>query len=111
MHEPGIGADETSRTASDVASLLVELGRALKARRFYPEGDRRLAELLQRGWRAPRAELERSGPLEIEIREGGVRFAGASLGRGVLDELARELAARDVGRLRFSGAPEAQDLP
>ncbi len=110
MDEPSARAGETSRNASDVASLLVELGRALKARRFYPEGDRRLGEILQRGWRALRTELERSGPLELEVREGSVRFAGASLGRGVLDELARELAARELGRLRFSGAPEAPDF-
>ncbi|HET6305081.1 MAG TPA: HEAT repeat domain-containing protein [Myxococcota bacterium] len=110
MDEPSARAGETSRTASDVASLLVELGRALKARRFYPEGDRRLGEILQRGWRALRTELERSGPLELEVCEGSVRFAGASLGRGVLDELARELAARELGRLRFTGAPEAADF-
>jgi hypothetical protein len=110
MDESSARAGETSRTASDVASLLVELGRALKARRFYPENDRRLGEILQRGWRALRTELERSGPLELEVREGSVRFAGASLGRGVLDELARELAARELARLRFSGAPEAVDF-
>jgi HEAT repeat protein len=110
MHEPSARVDETARTASDVASLLVELGRALKARRFYPEGDPRLGEILQRGWRALRTELARSGPLELEVREGSVRFAGASLGRGVLDELARELAARDLARLHLCGAPDAADF-
>jgi hypothetical protein len=110
MDEPSTRLAETARTASDVASVLVELGRALKAHRFYPRGDPRLGEILQRGWRALRAELARSGPLELEVREGSVRFGGASLGRGVLDELACELAARDLVRLRFSGAPEAADL-
>ncbi len=111
MHEPSARADGTPRTASDVVSVLVELGRAIKARRFYPEGDRRLAELLQRGGRALRAELERAGPLELEVDEGSVRFAGASLGRGVLDELARELASRGVTHLRFAAVSEAQDFP
>jgi HEAT repeat protein len=110
MNEPSARVGETARNASDVASLLVELGRALKARRFYPEGDARLGEILQRGWRALRTELARSGPLELEVREGSVRFGGASLGRGVLDELARELAARGLARLRFCGAPEAADF-
>ena len=43
----GVGV-RVGRTPSDVAALLVELGRVLKAREFYPAGDPALAELVDR---------------------------------------------------------------
>jgi HEAT repeat protein len=103
-----IGA--VGRTPSDVAALLVELGRVLKARQFYPAGDPALAELVDRGFRSVRAELERHGRLEVEVGAQGFRLLpdGAPIGRGRLDDLAQTFAAR--GQARF--ALDAQlDLP
>jgi len=91
------------RTPSDVATLLVELGRVVKARQFYAQGDPALAELIDRGFRSFRAEIERHGRLELEIGPAGVRTAEGRepAFRGRLDDLARELSRGDVRALRF----------
>jgi HEAT repeat protein len=91
------------RTPSDVATLLVELGRVVKARQFYAEGDPALAEFVDRGFRSFRAEIERHGRLELEIGPAGVRMAQGSdpAFRGRLDDLARELSRGDVRALRL----------
>ena len=91
------------RTPSDVATLLVELGRVVKARQFYAEGDPALAEILDRGFRSFRAEIERHGRLELEIGPAGVRMAQGNepAFRGRLDDLARELSRGDVRALRL----------
>jgi HEAT repeat protein len=91
------------RTPSDVATLLLELGRVVKARQFYAEGDPALAELVDRGFRSFRAEIERHGRLELEIGPTGVRVAEGSepVFRGRLDDLARELSRGDVRALRL----------
>ena len=91
------------RTPSDVATLLLELGRVVKARQFYAEGDPALAELVDRGFRSFRAEIERHGRLELEIGPTGVRMAEGSepVFRGRLDDLARELSRGDVRALRL----------
>ncbi len=105
---PGRAAGE--RTPSDVAALLVELGRVLKARQFYPAGDPALAELVDRGFRSVRAELERHGWLEVEVGAQGFRLLpdGTPIGRGRLDDLAQTFVSRGQARL----ALDAQlDLP
>jgi HEAT repeat protein len=91
------------RTPSDVATLLLELGRVVKARQFYAQGDPALAELIDRGFRSFRAEIERHGRLELEIGPAGVRTAEGSARafRGRLDDLARELSRGDVRALRL----------
>ncbi|HTF36429.1 MAG TPA: HEAT repeat domain-containing protein [Myxococcota bacterium] len=91
------------RTPSDVATLLLELGRVVKARQFYAEGDPALAELVDRGFRSFRAEIERHGRLELEIGPTGVRMAEGSepVFPGRLDDLARELSRGDVRALRL----------
>lgn len=103
--EPTERAQEggSGRTPSDVATLLVELGRVAKGRQFYPDGHPQLGELFERGLRAFQAELARHGPLELEVRSGSFWLpeAGVAVGRGRLDELARELVVRAVRRLRF----------
>jgi hypothetical protein len=91
------------RTAPELATLLLELGRVIRARRFYPPGDPRLVTVFERSFRAWRADFERRGPLELELLPEGFREEG---GRGVLahpglSELQRDLAERGVERLRF----------
>jgi HEAT repeat protein len=86
-----------------VATLLVELGRVVKARQFYADGDPALLELVDRGFRSVRAEIERHGRLELEIGPAGVRMAHGHepAFRGRLDDLARELSRGDVRALRL----------
>ena len=91
------------RTAPELATLLLELGRLIRARRFYPAGDARLAAVYERSLRAWRGDLERRGPLDLELSTDGFRERG---GRGVLShpglvELQRDLAERGLTRLCF----------
>jgi hypothetical protein len=91
------------RTAPELATLLLELGRLIRARRYYAPGDQRLAGVFERSLRAWRSDLGRRGALEIEVVPEGFRESG---GRGVLShpqlsELQQDLAERGVHRLRF----------
>jgi hypothetical protein len=91
------------RTAPELATLLLELGRLIRARRFYPPGDQRLAGVFERSLRAWRSDLGRRGALEVEVVPEGFRESG---GRGVLShpqlaELQQDLAERGVRQLRF----------
>ena len=91
------------RTAPELATLLLELGRLIRARRFYPAGDARLAVVFERTLRAWRADFERRGALVLELSADGFREAG---GRGVLSHpgltaLQQDLLERKVERLRF----------
>ncbi len=94
-------AGPAPRSAADVSTLLVELGRAMRGLEFYAEGERARSEILERSFQAWRAELARSGPLRIEVRRGAFWIGGSDIpvGRGRLDELARCFARRDVRRL------------
>jgi len=91
------------RTAPELATLLLELGRLIRARRYYPPGDARLAGVFERSLRAWRSDLARRGALEIEVVPQGFREHG---GRGVLSHpqlggLQQDLAERGVHQLRF----------
>ena len=91
------------RTAPELATLLLELGRLIRARRFYPAGDARLAAVYERSLRAWRSDLERRGPLDLELSADGFRESG---GRGVLShpglvELAQQYA-EVMTRRRFA---------
>lgn len=106
--EPGTG----DRTASELATLLLELGRIVKARRFYGAGDSRLAPIFERGLRTWRADLERRGCLDLEIQDEGFR---EHAGRGLLShvklaELHRDLIARGVRRVRFAADIDADAM-
>jgi HEAT repeat protein len=97
------------RTAPELATLLLELGRLIRARRYYPPGDAKLATVFERSLRAWQADLERRGPLELELVAEGFREEG---GRGVLShprlaELGQDLAERGVQRLRFEASLDA----
>jgi HEAT repeat protein len=91
------------RTAPELATLLLELGRLIRARRYYPPGDPRLAGVFERSLRAWRSDLGRRGGLAIEVVPEGFRESG---GRGVLSHpqlggLQQDLAERGVQRIRF----------
>ncbi|MGH7287008.1 MAG: hypothetical protein ACREI8_03200, partial [Myxococcota bacterium] len=94
------------RTAPELATLLLELGRLIRARRFYAPGDSRLAAVFERSLRAWRSDLARRGALDLELVPEGFREGG---GRGVLahpqlTELQQDLAERGVRQLRFEAA-------
>jgi HEAT repeat protein len=92
-----------ARTPLDVTALLVDLGRLLKARQFYPDRHPLLRESFERGYRAFEAEIRRGGPLALEVRQGGFRLESEPVGRGRVDDLAQELVKRAVRRLHFDG--------
>jgi HEAT repeat protein len=97
------------RTAPELATLLLELGRLIRARRYYAPGDPKLASLFERSVRAWQADLSRRGPLELDLVPDGFRERG---GRGVLShprlgELGRELAERGIKSLRFEPGLDA----
>jgi hypothetical protein len=98
------------RTAPELATLLLELGRLIRARRYYKPGDARLAGVFERSLRAWRSDLVRRGALEVELVPEGFRERG---GRGVLShpqlaELQQDLAERGVHRLCFEEALDAE---
>lgn len=92
------------RAAADVTALLVELGRLLKARQFYPDRHPLLRDAFARGFQVFESEVRRAGPLEVEIRQGGFRLGAEPIGRGRVDDLAQELVKRAVRTLRFDAA-------
>lgn len=96
----------TGRSSADVATLLIELGRAVKACRFFaPERPERKAAL-ERSFRVWKSDLERRGALDLALEGGGFRSAGAGepAGIGPLAELARALSERGAVRLRVGPA-------
>ena len=92
------------RTPADVTALLVELGRLVKARQFYPDGHPLLREVFDRGHRAFEAEVRRGGALELELKQGSFRLGGEVVGRGRVDDLAQELVRRAVRQIGFDTA-------
>ena len=58
------------RTAPELATLLLELGRLIRARRYYPPSDPKLATVFERSLRAWQADLLRRGPLELAQMRG-----------------------------------------
>jgi HEAT repeat protein len=100
---------QAGRNPSDVTVLLLELERVLRARRFYPEGDSAGQELLDRSWRIWHSDLQRQGALDLELRAGGFWLAGneVAVGRGRLEELAREFVSHGLARAGFDPSLDA----
>ena len=86
----GEGASE-GRGATDVVALLIELGRALKACRFFGVEHPARKSALDRSFHAFSAGLERSGELNLEVGGGAIRQAGRPdlVGPGSVEGLAR----------------------
>jgi hypothetical protein len=119
MHAGGPGMDTRTardgrggaRSAQDACATLVELGRALKGWLFYAVGSPARDDLVERAHRVFRGEIERNGPFALEVRRGAFWLAGTDVAVGVgrLDDLARRLQERSVGRVIFDAEidPEA----
>lgn len=91
---PGLGS-------TDAVSLLIELGRAVKACRFYDSGHPAGKAALDRSFHAFRAGLERAGAIAFQIEGSSFCIAGqpALTGHAALEEFALELTQRGVRRL------------
>jgi HEAT repeat protein len=98
------------RSASDLVTLLVELGRVVKGRSFYEPGHPKLASLFGRGYRAWQGDLTRHGALEMEVGQGGLwsTRSGASTSRSELAGLAAQFSAKGVNRVRFEADIDAE---
>jgi HEAT repeat protein len=97
-------AEWGQRTTGDLSTLLVELSRALKGLRFYPEGAPSRRDILDRAFLAWRVDLERAGPLELWIGESSFSASGVRepVAHGHLKGLAQALLDRGVERLLFT---------
>jgi HEAT repeat protein len=104
-----VAAAVRRRTAPELATLLLELGRLIRARRYYAPGDAKLASVFDRVLRAWQADLLRRGALELELLPEGFREEGGSgvLSHPRLAELGQDLAQRGVRRLRFEADLDA----
>ena len=93
----------SERTASETTALLVELGRAVKARSFYAASEPEVRLLFSRAWRSVQADLRRFGALEIEAAPAWLRVPGLALRvpNVQLGGLPQRLADRGVRTLRF----------
>ncbi len=99
------------RSASELVSLLLELARVVKARRYFEPGDPRLAPLFGHARRAWTADLARHGPLEVAIEDGLLEQGGQSVAiDGRLEDALAEWSARGVWRLRVEVEADAEAL-
>lgn len=101
----------SGRSVADVATLLLELGRASKGWAFYPPEHPARAELLDRTFRAWQGELRRGGPLELSIRRGAFWIPGAESPLTTrADDTARQLYLRSVRRVIFDAELDPASL-
>jgi hypothetical protein len=102
----------TERTAADVSSLMVELGRLAKAVPFYGSGSAAARSLAERACRALRSDLARAGPLELEVSDRGLEASGISgqFGSDHLREAVRALRGVSVQRIRFTEVVSTEAL-
>jgi len=113
MTSPQLVPPKTSlRSAPEATALLVELGRALRGRAFYETGTRPLLTMLSRAIRLWLADLQRSGALEVEVEDAGLRVPALAhrVPKLHLGGLAERLTERGVRTLRFSETLDADGL-
>ena len=106
----GSEAPGSRRSAPELATLLLELARLVKARRYYGPGDARLATVFERCVRSWLANLERSGALVLEVGPQGFREAGSKgvLAHERLADLHRELGERGLHTVTFEPGLDAE---
>jgi HEAT repeat protein len=104
--------DWGERTAADLASLLVELGRVWKAATFYGTSHPTTRSLSERTCRAWQSDLARAGPLELEVIDTAFQVHGLAgpFGSDHLGDIARGLAAVGVQRIRFTEVLSCESL-
>ena len=93
-----------------VASLLLELARALRARRFYPAKHPALRDALERAASVWGDGLPSGQEVHLELKHGTLALARGTPLRGPgIDDIARELWLRGVRRLRIHSDLEAKE--
>jgi HEAT repeat protein len=102
----GPKAARGDRTAHDLASLLVELSRLLKALSFYPVESAQRKALLDRTFLAWQADLARSGPLTLNAGARGFDSPGLD---GPVDysriyNIASAVSSRRIQKLEFDAS-------
>lgn len=104
IDQPEMKQDWGERTQADLSSLLVELGRVLRALRFYGEADPTRADAVDRSYLAMRGELDRAGALELWIDERSFRVTGVAhpVPHGHLVDVAEALRGHGVERVQFT---------
>lgn len=96
-----------ARSDADFANALLELARAARGFRFYPELDPRRRPLVDRAHRALQSELERAGPMDAAIDRDGIRcrIGGAvATTNGPLRDLEAACREHGVERLHFDAS-------
>ena len=98
-------------SADDLAPLVLDLARAMRARRAHPPDHPVVAEALARAALAWQAAASSGGPLELSPGAGRLEQGGGRPLEGAgAAELANELRARGVERLVLRGEPAPADL-
>ena len=98
-------------TAQDVAPLVFELARAIRARRIHPAAHPVVAEAQQRCASAWQSLAARTSEWQLEVTGAGLALDDGTpvVGPGAA-ELADELRVRRVRRLRIHGDPAAPEI-
>ena len=100
-----LAGGQATRTKTDVASLLLELARALRGFSFYGEDDEaRRRSLLDRAFRAVSGELSRAGGIDLELRPTGFWIRALSLtveSDAVLAPIENAMRTHGLRRLRI----------
>ncbi len=98
-------------SADDLAPLVLELARAARARRVHPVGHPVVVDALQRGTAVWRALAGADGEVTLDVRDTALSIAeGARLACPGAAELAGDLRAHGVAKLRLRSQAQAQDL-
>jgi HEAT repeat protein len=98
-------------SAEDLAPFVLELARAARARRVHPVGHPVVVDALQRGTAAWRALAGADGEVGLDVGDSGLSLVdGGRLACPGAAELADDLRARGVVRLRVRGPVQLQDL-
>lgn len=107
--EPKTAGQRAPRTAPELAALLLALLRVVKARRLLEPGDAKLSGVFQLSYRSWQSDLERRGPLVLEVSELGFREANAKglLAHAQLETLQHGLLSRGVCALEVDADLDA----
>jgi HEAT repeat protein len=100
----------TGSSGDEIAPLVLELARALRARRVHPTGHPVVVDALKRAAAMLRAIASSDSRIAIDVAESGLSLDGTALVCPGAAELATELRARRVTRLSLTGVVELQDL-
>lgn len=98
-------------SAEEIAPLVLELARALRARRVHPPGHPVVADALKRAAAILRAIAGSDSQVALDVTDSGLaRRGGGPLGCPGATELAADLRARGASALCLDGVVRVEDL-